>query len=390
MAQSPHIGGERLHLVRSQLSATHGRHRAAILFWLHHALGDGFCNTGVTPIAPQPLGVGQVGAERSSLCAGAMAACARRSANFTVVDTITQSHHLCGCSGWWSQAGIGVRAFRRLGLGFDDLAGASRRARAWSRVALESGSAGIRNAVNSALDVVRYIERPIGSDREPAWTMLGRLRSLDSRKAIGEYLARAGRSIAVQRLKDNVVAALRIRCTIPGTMEGDEHAGPVVSGKLLLIIEHCAIGSPMRGKGCYGSDLAGADTSILTPVAAVFRSQHQLVLHLVVIALRPSIVAALLQQNQFFRRQGGFFFRLIQVGPIRMQLIASVLGDVDPLAGCIDRETFTVTNSGGETVGRGKHLVGAVRVVAPDAAPGLQFRAGVGARRLKGSVLQLA
>src|SRR3984893_1586749 len=231
-----------------------------------------------------------------------MAARARRSAHFTVIDTIAQRHHLCCRPRRWSKAGIGVRALRWFGIGSDDRAGGSR----WARARCGPGAATCRatqinHSINPPRDVVRNVERSIGSDRKPAGTMLRLLRSLDrSRETVGKYLARTRRAIAVQRLKHDVVATLGIRCSIPGTVEGDEHAAAVTRRKLLVVIEHCAVRTPMRWESCNRSNLVGAHAHFLAPVSAVFRGQQQLALHWVVVALRPSVIAALLQQHQFF------------------------------------------------------------------------------------------
>ncbi len=221
--------------------------------------------------------------------------------------------------------------------------------------------------------------------------MLRTLWSLDGPgEPVGEYFARTRRAIALQGLEHHVVAALGIGRPIPGTVEGNEHPVAVMSGKLLMVIEHCAIGGPMRGEGRDRTRFAGADTNLFAPVPAVFRGQHELALHRVVVAFWPTIVAALLQQNQLFGRQRRFLLRLIQVGPIGMQLVSSVLGYVYALVGCVESKTFTVTNPGSETIGRSKGLLCLVGVIAPDPTAGLQFRTRIRARRLQRPVLQLA
>ena len=58
VAKSPNISRHGRHLVRRKLGPSHRRHRAAIFFRLHDAVGDGLGNAGIAAVAPQPLLVG--------------------------------------------------------------------------------------------------------------------------------------------------------------------------------------------------------------------------------------------------------------------------------------------------------------------------------------------
>src|SRR5579863_9798330 len=55
MADGPYIRRDRRQLVGRKLRATHRRHWAAIFFWLRHAFGDCFLDSGIAAIAPQPF-----------------------------------------------------------------------------------------------------------------------------------------------------------------------------------------------------------------------------------------------------------------------------------------------------------------------------------------------
>src|ERR1700722_7389217 len=124
--------------------------------------------------------------------------------------------------------------------------------------------------------------------------MHGFLRSLDRPcETIGKEFTRTSGTASSHGLKDHVVAGLRIRRAIPGTVERDEHSVAVVGWKLLLIVERCAVRAPMRGEGGNRANFISADSYLLAAVPAVFRRQHQLPLKRVVVALRPSVVAAL-------------------------------------------------------------------------------------------------
>src|SRR3954447_3379048 len=73
-----------------------------------------------------------------------------------------------------------------------------------------------------------------------------------------------------------------------------------------------------------------------------------------------------------------------------MKLIASVLGHEYPIAGKVNTKAFGVADPGGVTISGRELLVDLLGVVSPDAAAGLKFSARLGARRLEGSILELA
>src|ERR1700678_552603 len=98
-------------------------------------------------------------------------------------------------------------------------------------------------------------------------------------------------------------------------------------GKVLPRVAHHCVRRPM-GRECGGwSNLVRTDADGLAAVTAVFRSQHEFFLRTVVVALRPAIVTAGLQKYQLLSRQRGFFFGLIELRPIRMQLVTPMLRD---------------------------------------------------------------
>jgi len=94
VAQAPDIGRDRRDLIGRELCSTHGRHGRAILFGFRHAGSYGFGDSTEAAIAPQPLSVCEIGAEGRACAGRAMAARAGRSADLTVVDAVTQYHHL--------------------------------------------------------------------------------------------------------------------------------------------------------------------------------------------------------------------------------------------------------------------------------------------------------
>src|SRR5580693_5616664 len=117
--------------------------------------------------------------------------------------------------------------------------------------------------------------------------LVGRL--LGSCKTVGKNLTFSGRLVARQRLKNDVVARLRIGRTIPRTVKRDEYAVAVARRELLLVIERHSVRRPMRRKIRDGDGLLGAFAAALA-VAAVLRSEHQLLQSRIEVALGPAIV----------------------------------------------------------------------------------------------------
>ena len=85
-------------------------------------------------------------------------------------------------------------------------------------------------------------------------------------------------------------------------------------------------GAQWAGNAATGAILFAQTTHPFAAVTAILGRQDKLLRHAVVIAFGPAIVAARLQKQQLFRRQGSFLGGLVEIGPIRMQLVSSVLG----------------------------------------------------------------
>ena len=208
-------------------------------------------------------------------------------------------------------------------------------------------------------------------------------------KSVGEYFTIPRGMIARQGLEHDVVATLAVGCSIPRSVKGDEHAVAVVGRELLFVVEHHRVRCPMRRECRDRRALGRARSHLLAAVAAVFGSKNQFALYGVVVALRPPVVAALVQEQQLLGRLRSFLLGPVKIRPIRMQLIAPVLRDED-VSLSIDREALGIAYAGGKARGRRECLAGFVRVVAPNAPARLQLRAGVDARRFRRAVLSLA
>src|SRR6202041_2856002 len=117
----------------------------------------------------------------------------------------------------------------------------------------------------------------------------------------------------------------------------------------------------------------------LAPLAAVLGCKDQFALNGIEVALRPTVVAILLQQQQLFGWLRSLLLGFVPLRPICMQLVASVLSDEDVVGG-IDHQSFRIADASGEALGRRECLVALIRVVAPDTAARIELCARIGAR----------
>ncbi len=133
-------------------------------------------------------------------------------------------------------------------------------------------------------------------------------------------------------------------------MEGDEDAVTIARRKLFLVVAHHRIRRPMSGKYRSGGNFVRAYADRFS-VAAVFRRQNEFLHERVVVAFGPAIVSLGLQKQQLFRRQRRLLVGFIKVGPIRMQLVPTVLGHKhSPIR--VDGKTFSIADSRGEALSR--------------------------------------
>ncbi len=220
MAQGPDIRGEGGELLGSELRTSHGRHGAAVLFGLRHSLLNDLLDSGVAAVAPQPLVGGEVRPQGRTRGMRAVATRTGRAAHFTVVDAIAQRDHLPrGAFGnrKVSRAGVGMGSLRRFGYSFLDLTGGSQ----WTGAGCVGRRAVARTAfvhdsIDAPADVVGNKQRAV----RPTATPEGRCAAPS-----GVFTAPAKPSakisqppaalIAEERLKDYVIAALRVGRAIP-------------------------------------------------------------------------------------------------------------------------------------------------------------------------------
>src|SRR5579859_4295116 len=106
-----------------------------------------------------------------------------------------------------SGAGIRMRALRRFGPIRGHFAGRSRGAGAGSVFRGAAGSASIDNSIDPPAHIVGNVKRTVGSHREAARTMFGFVgRFHRPREAVRKYFTTAGSLVAVEPLKNDVVA----------------------------------------------------------------------------------------------------------------------------------------------------------------------------------------
>src|SRR5262249_53125571 len=144
--------------------------------------------------------------------------------------------------------------------------------------------------------------------------------------------------------------------------------------ELVFVVVHHPVGPPMGRKNCGWRQLACTETNRLSAIATVFRSKHEFALEWIVITLRPTVVASVLEAHHLFRRTRSLRFRLIEVWPVGVQLISSVLSHKDA-SGAVYSEAFAVAYACCVTIGGGKGLVGLIGVITPDAAACFKFLA---------------
>src|SRR5262245_29574522 len=138
----------------------------------------------------------------------------------------------------------------------------------------------------------------------------------------------------------------------------------------------------MRWKRRNGSALVGATSDRLSPVAAILRSEDQLLLGQLEVAIRPAVVGVALQLHQLLRRLVGALLRRIESRPVLAQLVATVHGGKYP-ARRVEGEPFPVAQTGDEALGRREPLAGPVCVVAPGAGAGLELGARLDPGRIR-------
>src|SRR5215471_11110606 len=199
-------------------------------------------------------------------------------------------------------------------------------------------------------------------------------------KTVGEDLASSGRSAPRQRLKHDVVTALRIGRAIPGAVECNERAAAVMLGEALAGVDHEIVRRPVGGKRGDRCQLLRAYAHRPAAVAAVLRGQHELPLSLVEVALGPAVIPALPDMQQFLRGLGRLLLRRVERREILVQLIAPVLCGIDAVSTRGDRNTVGVADTGRVTLRRRELLAGLVGVIDPDPAARLELGAGFDAR----------
>src|SRR5581483_3294761 len=200
----------------------------------------------------------------------------------------------------------------RLRFGADDLSGRSCGIGTWCWSRACRRTTFVSHAVNSAANVIGDVERSIRPDRQTARTMFSTIGSLHcSCESVGKDLAVGGGMAIKHWLKHNVVSALRIRRAVPRSVKSDEQALPISLRELFLIVVNHSVGGPVSGKCGGRRKFVGALADALAAVSAIFRCKHQLLLPGIVIAFRPPVVTALLEEQDFFGGKRGFFFRLV-------------------------------------------------------------------------------
>ena len=253
VAQAPDICGDRRQLLVGQLCPAHRRHGSAILLRLRHSLPDDLRDAPIAAVAPEPRC--PRGAARAACpihpCHGSRCRPRRPRARETHRrPSATGARRPAGpAAGRPQRAGIRharPRAARRAALG--EPAGVSAGGHGVSAAAAADPAA-VGDAIDPPARVVGNVECAVRSDRNARRAMRASARILDRPgKAVGEDLARSGGLARRQRLKHDVVAALRKGCAVPGAVESDEGAAAVVRGETVAGVERQIIRRPVSGE----------------------------------------------------------------------------------------------------------------------------------------------
>src|SRR5262245_29349394 len=97
----------------------------------------------------------------------------------------------------------------------------------------------VQQLPDSPAGVVTDVERPIGPDRQPRRAVAGpRGLLLWPGESIGEDLVVSRGLAGRERLEDDVEPRLRLRRTVPGSVEGDECAAAILLRELRPAVKH--------------------------------------------------------------------------------------------------------------------------------------------------------
>ena len=145
---------------------------------------------------------------------------------------------------------------------------------------------------------------------------------------IGEYNVVTGNLAVEQRLENDVVAALWPRRAVPRAMESDEGAALVSLRELRAFVDFEIVRRPVGGKRRDRRLEFLAVADLLAAITAILWRQHTLFLRDIEIAGRPSVIGILFQNHHLFSGKFEALLRRVKLGPVLMQLIAAMLGDV--------------------------------------------------------------
>ena len=118
--------------------------------------------------------------------------------------------------------------------------------------------------------------------------------------------------------------------------------------------------------------LGCARAHVLAAIAAILGSEHEFLLDVVEVAFRPAEVRAALDAHQLFRWKVRALGCRVELRPVLAKLIATMLSGEHAAPGRVDGNATAVANAGREPLLGREHLIGAIRVVAPDARARLE------------------
>src|SRR5258705_8935545 len=243
----------------------------------------------------------------------------------------------------------------------------------WCVGDLPDRAAGVVADVDGAVGALGQTDWPVGLGASPAGLRGGG-------KAISEGGVRAGRPAESEGREYHPESSLGKRCAVPRPVEGHECCSAVLGWKLAARVEEHPVGGPVPRKGHQRLGLGRALPGF-PAIAAVFGREHEAFAVDIMVAVRPSVIGAPVDQNQLLTGILGVFFYGKQTRPAVVEPVAPVNRRVEAAVQHVARERDGISDTGGEATAIGLPLPEASGVELPDTGAGIELGAGVISRR---------
>jgi hypothetical protein len=109
-------------------------------------------------------------------------------------------------------------------------------------------------------------------------------------------------------------------------VERNQSPTPIRIGELSALVDRQIIGCPVSWEENGGRPLVSTRADRPAAVTTILRREYQLLLQAIEIALRPAVVSAAFQQEDFLSGKIMSDFFIVQFRIVLQELIATVLG----------------------------------------------------------------